>query len=95
MRKLLVKKIAKLLKSGWLLMNFDEWIISRSTKLEKIWNRIGNNEEKGKIDLRKSLSIIIASISDSSVFWTVLNSIIDSNVLLFLLGNDLLNIIGN
>ena len=69
-----------LLKYKTLILNIDEWIISRSTKSNYSWSIKGGNKEVKNSPFNGSLSIILAILSNWNWFLLVTDVTIDSSI---------------
>ena len=72
---------ADLLKGKSLIINIDEWTISRSTKSNYSWSIKGGNKEAKNSPFIGSLSIILAILSNGNWFLLATDNTINSNIL--------------
>ena len=71
---------ADLLKDKSLIINIDEWTISRSTKINYSWSIKGGNKEVKNSPFIGSLSIILAILSNGKWFLLATDNTINSNI---------------
>ena len=71
-------EFSKALKSETLILNIDEWIISRTTKNNYSWSIKGQNKEINNSPFTRSLSIILAILSNGLWFLLATDSTINS-----------------